>query len=398
MRMKHDVLVLGGGYAGLLTALRLARRACGRVTLVNARADFVERIRQHQVATGAELRRHSLPRLLSGSAVRFISARIEHIDLERGELRSSSQRIAFDELVLALGSRVDVSRVPGAREHALTLDGWLAPLLRERLLAAQRSGGRVAVCGAGLSGIELTAELCDRWPGLPVTLFSAGELGPGLSQRARSYLRQFFAQRGALLRERTRVERIERDGLWVNEGPEGGSRRVAAEVIVWAGGFVASELPRQAGLDVNLREQVRVDGALRSLSHRNVLAVGDAAAIEGRVPGPLQLSCKVALPMAIAAADNLARRLAGLPEQAFEFRDVGVCISLGRRDGVIDLRQPDGSPRERTLTGRWGARLKESVCRFTLRRMGWERWALWPAGSLHAPPRLSPSGRAQSAA
>ena len=118
------------------------------------------------------------------------------------------------------------------------------------------------MCGGGLSGIELSAELCERWPGLPVTLLSAGELGPGLSQRARAYLRRFFAQRGALLREGTRVERVERDGVWVQEGPEaaiGGGRRIAAEVVVWAGGFVSSDLPRRAGLDVNLREQVRVD-------------------------------------------------------------------------------------------------------------------------------------------
>jgi NADH dehydrogenase len=166
---------------------------------------------------------------------------------------------------------------------------------------------------------------------------------------------------------------------------------------VWAGRFVASDLPRRAGLDVNLREQVRVDAGLRALSHRNVMAVGDAAAIEGRLPGPLQLSCKVALPMALAAADNLARSFAGIPEQPFEFRDVAVCISLGRRDGLIDARYPDGSPRERVITGRWGALLKEAVCRFTLQRMRWERSALWPAGSLHAL-RLGTSGHPQIAA
>jgi NADH dehydrogenase FAD-containing subunit len=219
-----------------------------------------------------------------------------------------------------------------------------------------------------------------------------------LSERARAYLRHFFAQRGALVCEHTRVERIERDGVWVNEGlSAGASQRIAAPVVVWAGGFVASELPRQAGLDVNPQQQVRVDATLRSVSHRNVRAVGDAAAIEGRLPGPLQLSCKVALPMAVAAADNLARKLAGIPEQPFEFRDAAVCISLGRRDGVIDARHPDGSPRESIISGRWGALLKEAVCRFTLQRMRWERAAFWPAGSLHAPLRLGTPARPQSA-
>jgi NADH:ubiquinone reductase (H+-translocating) len=389
--MRHEVLILGGGYAGLLTALRLSRRLRGRarITLISASEIFAERIRQHQVAAGAALRQHSLPRLLAGSGVRFVPARVDAIDLERGELRAGHRRLGFEELVLALGSQVDVTRVPGAREHALTLDAAQAPLLRERLASAARDGSRVAVCGGGLSGIELSAELCERWPGLPLTLLTAGELGPGLSLRARAYIRHFFAQRGVQVREAVRVEGIEPGGVWLREEVEGSawSQRVTSELTVWAGGFVGSELPRSAGLAVNLREQVRVDPALRSLSHRNVTVVGDAAALEGR-SAPLQLSCKVALPMAITGADNLARRLAGIPEQAFEFQDAAVCISLGRRAGVVDLRHPDASVRERIISGRWGAWLKESVCRFTVRRMHWERGAFWPPGSLRAPARL----------
>jgi NADH:ubiquinone reductase (H+-translocating) len=393
--MKHDVLILGGGYAGLLTALRLARRRRGRerITLVSASDEFVERIRQHQLAAGMDLRRHSLSGLLAGTGVRVVPARVEHIDLARGELRADRQRIGFDELVLALGSRVDLGRVPGAREHAFTLDPGHVPLLRERLASAVRGGGRVLVCGGGLSGIELAAELCDRRPGSAVTLLTAGVLGPDLSERARAYLRRFFARRGVVLLERLRVERIESERVWVSGGEADPSRCIAADVVVWAGGFIGSDLPRQAGLDVTPGEQVRVDDTLRSLSHRNVMAVGDAAALEGRLAGPLQLSCKVALPMALAAADNLARRLAGIPEQPFEFRDGGVCISLGRHDGLFDLRHADGSPRERSITGRWGALLKEAVYRFTLQRMRWERSAFWPAGSLYAAPRLGTSER-----
>jgi NADH dehydrogenase FAD-containing subunit len=102
--------------------------------------------------------------------------------------------------------------------------------------------------------------------------------------------------------------------------------------------------------------------------------------------------------MASAAADNLARRLSGILEQPFEFQDAAVCISLGRREGVVDLRHPDTSPRERIVSGRWGALLKEAVCRFTVQRMHWERAAFWPAGSLRAPARLpAPEKRPQIA-
>jgi hypothetical protein len=52
---------------------------------------------------------------------------------------------------------------------------------------------------------------------------------------------------------------------------------------------------------------------------------------------------------------------------------------------------PDGTPRERIISGRWGARLKELVCRFTVQRLRWERFAFWPAGPLSAPLQLPAS-------
>jgi NADH dehydrogenase FAD-containing subunit len=397
-----DILILGGGYAGVLAALRLARRTRGRarITLASGSARFVERIRLHQAAAGSDLQQISVPGLLAGSGVRFAEAFIDRLDPERGEARAGSVRFGYDELVLAIGSRVDVDRVPGAREHALTLEAAHTPRLRARLEAAARSGGRVLVCGGGLSGIELSAELSERWPRLPLTLLTAEQIGPGLSERARAELRACLREHGVPLQEHARVERVEAGGVWCREPGSAAAeaRRIAAELVVWAGGFVGSELPRHAGLDVNLRDQVRVDSGLRALSHRNVTVVGDAAALEGPSAGavslPLQLSCKLALPMAVLGADNLARRLAGLPEQAFEFSDAAVCISLGRSAGLIDLRSADGTARERILRGRWGARLKELVCRFTIRRLRWERSGLWPAGALSAPAQL-PASRAR---
>ncbi len=391
--MKRHITILGGGYAGLLTALRLSRRSRAQldIQLVSSSETFVERIRLHQLAVGSALRSLSLSRLLAGTGVRFVAAHIDGLDLARGELHAQRQRFAFDELVLAVGSRVDRSLVPGAREHAFSLDADAVPGLHERLRAVVRDGGRVVVCGGGLSGIELAAELCDRWPGLSVTLLSRSVLGPDLSERARGYIRQFLLQRGVRLHEEASVQRIERGAAWWTESDATTPRRSAADVCIWAGGFVASPLPRDAGLLVNGRAQVRVDAALRSLSHPQLMVVGDAAALEGRAAGPLQLSCKVALPMAVHAGDNLARRQLKLPEAPFEFSDRGVCISLGRRAGVIDQRWPDARPREHTIDGGRGALLKEVICRYTMLRMHAERSGLWPLPPLQQPPLLNTS-------
>ncbi|MEY2930098.1 MAG: hypothetical protein RL033_847, partial [Pseudomonadota bacterium] len=196
--MKRQITILGGGYAGLLTALRLARRTRGQLDLrlISSGETFVERVRLHQAAIGAALPVLSLSRMLAGTGVRFSAAHVDGFDLARGELHAKNQRFGFDELVLAVGSRVDKGLVPGAREHAFSLDPDEVPGLRDRLLAAEHAGGSVVVVGGGLTGIELAAELCERWPLLPITLLSQSQLGPDLSRRARDYIRQHLAQRG----------------------------------------------------------------------------------------------------------------------------------------------------------------------------------------------------------
>lgn len=398
--MKPQVTILGGGYAGLLTALRLARRARGRldVRLINGSELFVERVRQHQAAIGARLDELSLPRLLAGTGVSFVAGHVEGIDLARGELHARGQRLGFDELVLAVGSRVERSAVPGAREHAFSLDADAVPALHERLRSAQSSGGSVVVVGGGLSGIELATELAERWPLLPVTLLSQSQIVPELSLRARDYIRQHLLQSGVRLHEGARVQQVERDAVWWAAGATSSAQRSAADVCIWAGGFIGSPLPRQAGLLVNAREQVLVDPSFRSLSHPQVAVVGDAAAVQGGAAGPLQLSCKVAMYAAPALADNLARRHLKLPGVPFVFSDGGVCISLGRRAGVIDRRWADGNPREQIISGRSGALLKEMICRYTVLRMRAESTGLWPLAPLDRPRQLTTSDPRQLAA
>ncbi len=398
--MKRQITILGGGYAGLLTALRLARRARGQldIRLINGSELFVERVRQHQAAVGARLRSLSIPRLLAGTGVSFVAARADGLDLARGELHAQGRRFGFDELVLALGSRVDRSLVPGAREHAFSLDADIVPALRERLLAVERARGSVVVVGGGLSGIEMAAELAERWPHVPVTLLSHSQLAPELSRGAREYIRRHLLQSGVQLHEGARVQQIEPGAVWWSSEGSATAQRSVAGVCIWAGGFAVSSLPREAGLLVNAREQVIVGDHLRSLSHPQVSAVGDAADVEGGASGRLHLSCKVAIYMAASAADNVARRHQRLAEAPFVFSDGGVCISLGRRTGVIDRRWPDGSVREQSIDGRSGAFFKELICRYTVLRLRAERAGLWPLSALEAPRQLPTSAAPRIAA
>src|SRR5262245_40828688 len=183
---KTQVVVIGGGYAGVIAAARLALRAPGlaRVLLVNARETFVERIRLHQHAAGRRLAAHSIPELLAKTGAEFVLATVTGIDLAARRVRIAQGEVEsalpYDLLVHALGSHGDVDGVPGAREHATAVgDAIGAARLRERL--ARIPSGRVVVVGGGLTGIESATEIASAYPDARVSLVTAGTLGDSLS-------------------------------------------------------------------------------------------------------------------------------------------------------------------------------------------------------------------------
>ncbi|MDY7226049.1 NAD(P)/FAD-dependent oxidoreductase [Hyalangium rubrum] len=364
------VVILGGGYAGLSCALRLARRAKGRVsvTLVSASPRFVERIRLHEEAAGKKRVSRELSAMVAGTGVTLKIGSITDID-SRGEVHVGGERLPYDRLVVALGSRVDVDAVPGIREHASTLDPTSSAELAARLPAIAARGGRLVVIGGGLTGIEGASELAEAHPGLQVTLLSSGEPGEGFSEAGRAHLRAALGRLGVTL-EQGRVRSLQAGAVELQD------RTVPFDACLWAGGFVAPEVVRRSGLPVNTRGQLLVDPFLRSLGNVYIYAVGDVGA-PVEPPSAMLMGCKTALPMGVHVAESLARAARGQPEEPFDYLDAGFCISLGRRDGLIQVMRQDGAPAKWVFTGRFAAWLKEAVCWGTVAALGAER-AGWP--------------------
>ncbi|MFJ9815823.1 NAD(P)/FAD-dependent oxidoreductase [Streptomyces sp. NPDC101151] len=375
----HRVVVLGGGYTGMLAAIRLAhrtRRTGVRVTLVNPTVRFTERLRMHQAATGQGLAVHHIPDLLAGTGVAFVRGRATALDPrtrtvtvaesgqsgqsgesgEGGEGGGHSAVLPYDTLIYALGSRADTSGVPGAEEHAYTLDGHgPAGRLSVRLAEAADAGGTVTVCGGGLTGVEAATEIAESYPGLSVTLLCAEEPGAMMGERARSYLRGALSRLGVTVRTGARVTRVLPDAveLATGEAPE-------SAVCVWTAGVRVSPLAARAGLAVDERGLLLVDETLRSVSHPEIHAIGDAAAVHmpwGRLHG----TCQSGMPTAAYTADAIARLLRGRPVRPFRFGYVHQPVSLGRRDAVIQFTHADDTPRRVYLKGRAAVRYKELV-------------------------------------
>lgn len=339
------IVVLGGGYAGSICAARLAKRG-EEVTLIDANDGMTERIRLHQAALGDDVPLIPFRRLFRRLHVDVVRARVTAIDRAERMVKTSEGSIAYDRLVYALGSTIDLDSVPGVREHALSLSG---PAAARRVFERLQTASRVLVVGGGLTAIEMASEIIDRMPRLDVTIAASSTVGGELSPRAFRHLHDWFAARGVHLREQARVVAVDAEGATLEDG-----QRLDADLVLWCGAFDVPTLAWDSGLRVNQRGQIAVDDHLRS-SDPHIYAIGDAAAFRD-----VRMSCASALPMGAYVADHLA----GATAEPFRFAFAVKCISLGRGDGIIQPVLPDDTARETCITGRPAAWIKEFICRY----------------------------------
>ncbi|MGA5315512.1 NAD(P)/FAD-dependent oxidoreductase [Streptomyces pseudogriseolus] len=369
--MQHRIIVLGAGYAGASAAGRLARRLHRddvSLTLVNAEPDFVERVRNHELATGRELPHRPLADLLAGTGVELKVARVTAVDVDRkvvtvtgdtgGTGGSGAEELAYDTLVYALGSRWNDHGVPGAAEHAYEIAGRAGALRVRDRLAGLTAGQPVVVVGGGLTGLEAATEIAESRPDLDVTLAASDGLGDWLSPKGRGHLRAVFARLGITARENAQVTAVEAGRVVTADGTV-----LPSALTVWTAGFAVHPIARATTLEVGDTGQIVVDGTMRSVSHPDVYAVGDAALVQGPGDKPLRMSCATGTPTAWQAADAIAARLTGGKLPHVPLRYFNQCVSLGRKDGLIQYVTADDRAVNAALTGRFAALYKELICK-----------------------------------
>ncbi|MFG3616547.1 NAD(P)/FAD-dependent oxidoreductase [Nocardia sp. NPDC047654] len=363
--MKHRIVVLGAGYAGANAAGRLAKRlhpADVEIDLVNADPEFVERVRMHQLATGQELKTRELADVFAGTGVRVVPARVTAIDVDRKvvdiDAADGRREITYDTLVYALGSAAADCGVPGVAEHAYDIAGKQSALRVRERLAGLGAGATVLVVGAGLTGIEAATEIAEARPDLAVAVVARGGLGDWLSAKAQQHLRKAFDRLGITVHEHTDIAHVEPTGAVTSDG-----RTIPARMTLWTAGFAVHPIAAATTLRVSATGQIIVDDTMRSVSHPDVYAVGDAALAPGANGEPLRMSCASGVPSAYHAADVIAARLTGRKIPGNSIGYTAQCISLGRRDAVVQWVTPDDQPKPSALTGRAAARVKEFICK-----------------------------------
>ncbi|MFJ9022182.1 NAD(P)/FAD-dependent oxidoreductase [Streptomyces sp. NPDC102259] len=364
MAENTDVVVIGGGYAGVMAANRLTQRDDVTVTLINPRPTFVERIRLHQLVGGSDDAVVDYAKILADrvrltvDTVTRIDAAGRHVEL------ASGGTVGYDYLIYAVGSGSADQNVPGAAEFAYPLaDLEEAERLRPVVAAAPASAA-VTVVGAGPAGIETAAELAEA--GRTVTLVCGGVLGPYLHPRGRRAVARRLAALGVTVLDGpdTQVTAVTRDTVRLADG-----RELPSEVTVWTAGFGVPDLAARSGLSTDALGRLRTDETLTSVDDPRIVAAGDSAAPSDL---PFRLGCQSAVQLGPQATETVLSRIAGERPTPIDVGFAGQCLSLGRRSGVFQFARRNDLAISLYLGGRLGGRLKEFVCRSTVWQLAYE--------------------------
>lgn len=367
--MTTRVLIVGGGYVGVYTALRLTAQLSqdeAEITLVDPENFMVYRPLLAEVASGTLEPRHAVVPLRAAlRRVRVVSARLTGLDPKAkvATMAASDDHpmsFEYDHLVLGVGAMAKLLPVPGLTEYGIGFNSvGEAMYLRDHVLdqlekastltdpQARRRALTFVFVGAGYTGVEALAELQDMTasvlPGYPDirpdephwVLVEALDrilttVPRGLATRALNLLRE----RGIDVRLDTRLDSATDGIMRLSDGTE-----LPADTLVWVTGTRPNRVVGGLGLPLDDKGRVRVDDRLRVLDTPGVWSAGDCAAVPDlNHPGNLcPATAQYAVREGRALGDNLVATLRGRPTRAFRYRNRGQFVTLGQHKAVAEM-------------------------------------------------------------
>jgi NADH:ubiquinone reductase (H+-translocating) len=360
------ILILGGGFGGLYTALRLERRwprgQALEVTLVNRDNFFLFTPMLHEVAASDLDLTHIVSPLRSLlTRTQLFTGDVAGIDLDRRQVTVTHGETAhghvleYDHLVLALGARTNLSTVPGLEAHAVCMKSLGDAIhVRNRLIGhLEEADGECSaaargplltfvVAGGGFAGVETMAGINDfvreartYYPRLAgeairmVLVHGGRELLPELGDGLGSYARRKLTSRGVEIHTGVHVSAVTGAEVRLSDGTT-----IPSRFLVWTAGL--SPHPLLGSLPVALDHgRVVVDEAMQVAGRPGVWALGDCALIPNpRTGKPHPPTAQHAIRQGRVLADNILATIAGRPVRPFRFATIGQLAAIGRRSGV----------------------------------------------------------------
>jgi len=358
--MANDkrIVIVGGGFGGLFTALDLA--GTGEVTLISDEDHFLFTPMLYEYLSGEVEAWHIAPnqKELLDDSVNFIHAEVTGINFEAQTLSFNTRKepIAYDVLVLGVGGVSNFAGVEGAAEHSIPFRKIVdADQLRTRMVDAldhvppdlppqdTQRALTFAVVGAGASGVELATKMADllrdafkrrALRGEPrVLVIEMGDrVVPGMGDEIREIVEDALLTSHVEVHTLTRVVRVSEKSLTLEH--DGQQTEIETAAVAWTGGVRVSPLIESLAIEKNKRGLIIVKPTLQLPAHKNVFAIGDIAYFPDANP-TLAGTAQLALQESGLLAKNIEAFLKGDELQTKHFAELGEAVSLGTERAAV---------------------------------------------------------------
>ena len=343
-----EILILGGGFAGLYTALELLRlpnAAERHITLVDRSERFLFSPLLYECVTGEMEEWEIAPtfRSLLPLPTTVIQDQVKEVDLEHRHVTlAQGQRLSYDALLIALGGETPDFGIPGVRDYAYFFRTLAdARRLRQRL-AQIRTLTRIVIVGGGPSGVELACKMSDRLGSLAqVQLIDRGsQILSGFMPATVEAAQKALAQRGIPVYLHRQVTAVGQDYVqWRGMGAEVREwQQDPADVVLWVAGTAVSPVVAELPVPKNGRGQIMVTPTLQVPDYPGVFALGDAASLVDAEGQTVPASAQAAFQQAGYCAWNLWASLDPHPFRPllpFRYQPLGEMLSLGTDTAVL---------------------------------------------------------------
>ncbi|MBD2078002.1 NAD(P)/FAD-dependent oxidoreductase [Phormidium sp. FACHB-592] len=336
------ICILGGGFGGLYTALRLSQLPWTKqekleIILVDRSDRFLFSPLLYELMTG-ELQTWEIAppfeELLAGTGVRFHQGNVTGIDLSAKYVQlQEGHALPYDRLVVSLGGETPLDLVAGSAEHALPFRSIAdAYRLEERLRQLEESEAdklRVAIVGAGYAGVELACKLADRLGSRGrIRLVEQTDLilrtSPDFNRTAAT---KALDARNVWIDLETSVEAISADNISLLY--KGNVDTIPVDLVLWTVGTRVAEVINALPLKKNVRGQVVVSSTLQAIDYPDVFALGDLVDCKDADGQQVPSTAQAAFQQSEYVGWNLWASLTERPLLPFRYQHLGEMMALG---------------------------------------------------------------------
>ncbi|WNQ12642.1 NAD(P)/FAD-dependent oxidoreductase [Paenibacillus aurantius] len=350
------IVILGAGYGGIVTAIRLQKQLNyneADVTLVNKHDYHYITTHLHMPAAGTdnpENARVEISKLIDEFKVDFVKSTVLQIKPQEKKIILEDSTLSYDYLVIGLGGEPETFGIPGLLEYSLNIRSinsvrFIREHIEYQFARFKKEPTRkdyltFVVGGAGFTGIEFLGELADRIPRLCrefdvnpelvqiINVEAAPTALPGFDPELVEYAMGVLKDKGVTFKIATAIKECTPDGVILATGEV-----IKAATVIWTGGIRGNRMLEEAGLETS-RGRVVVDSFLRTKEYENIYVIGDCSIVLNDQGRPYPPTAQIAMQQADVCAHNLIAAIRNSSPREFKFSNKGTVASLGRGEAI----------------------------------------------------------------